>query len=138
MIKLRLPEADRTRLGLPEWIEYDPATLMLTEAEQLQDVLGIDPWDLAKALQGTPVLNADGSPVMDGDKPKTKQNLRAWRFVVWVAAKRAGCDVPLATFDVNVFGLVTAPTTDGEPADDPKDPSIPEPGSEPESAPSEG
>lgn len=137
MIKLRLPEADRTRLGLPEWIEYDPATLMFTEAEQLQDTFGIDPWDLAKVLQGVPVLGPDGSPVMDGDQPKTRQNLRAWRFVVWVAAKRAGCDIPLSDFDINVLGLVTSATNDGEPADDPKDPSTHEPGSEPESVPSE-
>jgi hypothetical protein len=110
---------------------------MLTEAIELQDAFGIEPWDLGKMLQGTPVLKPDGSPVMDGDKPKTKQNLRAWQFVVWVAAKRAGCTVPLHEFDVNVLGLSTVVEPEAA-ADDPKDQSTPEPESVPESAPSEG
>jgi hypothetical protein len=136
VLKLRLPEADRERLGLPEWIDYDPSKLMMSEAEILQDY-GIEPWDLGAALRGTPVVNPDGTPVMDGDKPKMRANLKAWRFVVWVAARRAGADVPpLADFDLNVLGLASANVSD-EAADDPKDPSTPEPDSAPESVPSE-
>lgn len=140
-IQLRLPEADRERLGLPEWIEYDPATLMLTEATALQDEFDIDPWDFAKVLRGTPVLGPDGEPVMVGGRPKMRQDMRAWRFVVWVAARRAGCTVPLAEFDINVLGLRTGapetPETPETPAGgDPKDQSTPESASDATSGPS--
>lgn len=124
-LDLRLTDADRERLGLPEWITYDPATLMFTEAELLQTELDIDPWDLAAVLRGTPITNDDGTPVMRGDRPRFKQDLRAWRFIVWIAARRAGCQVGLADFDANVLGLITRQVQEAGAEDDPKDPSTP-------------
>jgi hypothetical protein len=129
VIRMRLPETDRERLGLPEWIEFDPASMMLSEAEALQEEFDIDPWDFAGVLRGTPVTGPGGEPVLVDGKPRMRQDMRAWRFVVWAAARRAGCTVSLKDFDVNVLGMRTAPQ-EPEPeaaAGDPKDPSTPEP-----------
>lgn len=126
-IKLRVPEADRERLGLPEWVEYDPEYLLLTEAQVLQDELDIDPWNLIGEMQGRPVLDGAGNPVEVDGKPKLRRNWQAWRFALWVAAKRSGCQVAYADFDVNVIGLRTGSPEPEAAADDPKDQSTPEP-----------
>lgn len=137
-IKLRVPDADRERLGLPEWIEYDPATLMLTDAEVLQTECGIEPWDLAEELTGRPVLDpVTNEPVMVDGKPKLRRNWKVWKFAVWVAAKNSGCTVALKDFDINVIGLRTGRPEPEAAEGDPKDQSTPENASSDSASPSE-
>jgi len=92
-IQFRLPEDVRNKYDLPEWVTYDPDTLMVNEAIQLQDALGIDPMEL---LDG--ITRREGKRV----------DMRAWKYVIWLAVHRSGADVSYSDFDVNLFALNVA------------------------------
>lgn len=118
-IKFRLPEDVREKYALPEWVDYDPNSLMMSEAIHLEDTLGIDPTELGERL----------SP------PEGKRrDMRAWKYVIWLAVKRAGVDVAYDDFDLNLLALrVTSDEAEAEAAEaegpketETEDPSTPE------------
>ena len=92
-IQFRLPEDVRAKYDLPEWVEYDQDTLMLSEAIAMQDTIGVDPLDLNARL-----VPKDGSP----------RDMRAWGYVIWLACHRAGAQVEFADFDLNLYALQMA------------------------------
>jgi len=92
-IQFRLPEDVRAKYSLPEWVEYDQDTLMLSEAIAMQDTIGVDPLDLNARL-----VPKDGSP----------RDMRAWGYVIWLACHRAGAHVEFADFDLNLYALQMA------------------------------
>ena len=92
-IQFRLPEDVRTKYDLPEWVEYDQDTLMLSEAIAMQDTIGVDPLELNSRL-----VPADGSP----------RDMRAWGYVIWLACHRAGAQVEFGDFDLNLYALQMA------------------------------
>ena len=114
-IQFRLPEDVRTKYDLPEWVEYDQDTLMLSEAIAMQDTIGVDPLELNSRL-----VPSDGSA----------RDMRAWGYVIWLACHRAGAQVEFADFDLNLYALQMASESAADDAG-PKetetdDPSIPE------------
>lgn len=118
----RLSDEDRERLGIKdEWISFDPSRLMFSEAEALEDS-GYDTDQLLEDLRGYEVVDKTGSPVMvpviddDGNPalnedgtpqrvPKMRFPTRGIRAAIWLAARRAGCDVPFSEFDIDMAGV---------------------------------
>lgn len=92
-IQFRLPEDVRAKYDLPEWVEYDQDTLMLSEAIAMQDTIGVDPLELNARL-----VPKDGSP----------RDMRAWGYVIWLACHRAGAQVEFVDFDLNLYALNVA------------------------------
>jgi hypothetical protein len=121
-MRFRLADDDRERLGITqEWIEFDLDTFDVLEAEALEDggydaaqfieqVLGYErtgpdgqPLMVAKLDDGgNEVLDADGQPELV--KATRHYPVRARRALTWLAARRAGCTVPLQDF---TYGILT-------------------------------
>jgi hypothetical protein len=78
MIRIRLGDADRERIGCPEWLEYDPAAATLAEHRKLRQV-GFSIQTLGERLQ--------------------EQDLDAVAALVWLALVRAGADVSFEDLD---------------------------------------
>lgn len=107
-MRIRLSDADRERLGCPEWIEYQPDRLMIDEAIEIQDAIGYGPDELLDAMQGVPLVR-NGQPVLDSDgEQRVRRDLRAWQAVVWAALRRAGVDTPLQGLTFDLLKLRTA------------------------------
>ncbi len=144
-LQIRLGDADRERLGCPEWVEYDFGSLTLTEAEILDDH-GVT-WD-GELRYGTPVLDADGKAVLNADgRPMRTFKPRATRVWVWSALRRAGVDVPFAELDFDTDAMSFKATGEAdsgkEPGSDSDAPSTPSPsetngGTTPRSSPASG
>lgn len=95
MLRIRLSDADRERLGCVEWLDYDPNALMLSEAEILDDA-GIDP----DIRWGDPVLDEQGKPELtEKGAPKRRIRPGGQRVIVWMALRRSGVDVPIKDLD---------------------------------------
>lgn len=120
-MRIRLSDEDRERLGLEqEWLSISASRLSVTEADALWDA-GYAYDDFLEELQGTPVLDGkgkpvmtpvlgdDGTPVLEDGKPKKVQQRRrrprAWKAFVWLATRRVGCDVGFAEFDFDLNSL---------------------------------
>lgn len=112
-IEFGLPADTQQRYSLPETVSFDFGKLMLSEAIQIEDTFGVDVDGLLAKL-------------WPEDKA-ARRDLRAWGFVIWLAARRAGADVAYEDFDLDLYALRISRT--GE-APDPKattdGPSIPE------------
>lgn len=137
-VEFGLPADVREKYGLPEIVTYDFDTLMLDEAIALEDELGWTPDELLERLN-TPVLDpATGEPRLDADGNRlVRRDLRAYKFVIWCAAVRAGASVSYPDFNLNLMALRARSTADDAgPKEAPEvtgDPSIPEkPSGEPE------
>jgi hypothetical protein len=131
-MRFRLADEDRERLGITtEWVELDLDTLDMIECEELDesgykgglgqfldDVNGID----RLGPDGDPVmvavLDGDGNAVLDDDgqpklRPIKDRPARATRALVWLAARRAGCVVPLSEFRFQALKFRTDAGADG-------------------------
>jgi len=98
-VEIRLSQADRDRLGIPDVIVVDPESVTAREAIILergasdQDGLVIQfasPDDWRKALAGRA-----------GDTPEARRSASypAYVVLVWLALRRAGVHVPLSEVD---------------------------------------
>lgn len=118
MTELRLSDADRERLGVAEWLDYDMTNLSMVEAETLQEQFGVEPEDRLDWFRGQPVLK-DGEPVLDeDDEPVRKRSMKVYRFIVWCALRRAGVKADPLEFDFDYSGVRFR-------REDPKDSSTP-------------
>lgn len=105
-MRLQLSEADRERLGAPEWLDWPPKGLFQIEAEVLQQTFGVDPEDYHVWGMGKPILDEDGNEVLDEDgKPKRSRPAASARFSVWQALRRAGVKVDIDAVDFDRRGL---------------------------------
>lgn len=84
-MKLRLTDADRARYGGDEWLDWDSSRLTVSEAEELETLLGID-----VATYGNSWLRS-GKPV-------------AVRWALWLSLRRSGVDVAWDDFDPDLLG----------------------------------
>jgi hypothetical protein len=131
VLRYQLSEQDRERLGLPEWMEFDPTKLLMSEAEALEDT-GYNTDEFLDDLAGYEVydrqgnqvmvaeLEEDGSPALDEDghprmRPKIRFRVRAHKAAVWMAARRAGCGLSFGEFDFDLSGMRTKLDTGKEP-----------------------
>lgn len=132
--RMRLADEDRERLGVPEEIVADFAKIGQVDAEYLDELRAQhpgkdypDPENLISWLRGTPVLNDDGSPVLDDeDKPRTRIPVRGMRLLVWVALRQAGKEIEFDGFDFARAGVRFV--------DDPKEPETSAPSESPSEA----
>jgi hypothetical protein len=120
--RLRLSDEDRKRFGCEEWLEITlrPSAREAAEMQRpfFVDTDGerkgfADPDEWHEALDGTPVFDEYGAPVMveadeeqpDGSTKKVEKQKRQTHFgallaLAWLALKRAKIDVPdLRDFD---------------------------------------
>jgi hypothetical protein len=49
-VRIRLADADRERLGCPEWIDYDQAAVTIQQYADVQTAFGLKPADLWRGL----------------------------------------------------------------------------------------
>lgn len=117
-MKLRITGEDADRLGCPREVEYEPDRLMGREAIAIQRQTGYSLQKLGTLLEGTVLLGPDGKPLYETDdqsEPIVDEHGRktavrevdteALLVVVWIACRRAGCQVPYDDFDVNIAGV---------------------------------
>lgn len=90
MSKIRLSDADRERLGCPEFLTNPLDTVTVREAIELQGLGYPTPTLLAKAL----VARADEGP-----------DYRAWAVFVWLALRRVGVECDAATLDFDIISM---------------------------------
>jgi hypothetical protein len=83
-MKLRLSDADRDRYGGDEWLEWDNTRLTVTEAELLQELLGVS----VGVYRSTWL--ASGSPTVI-------------RWALWLSLRRSGVTVPWDDFDPDLL-----------------------------------
>jgi hypothetical protein len=113
MARIRLGDADRERLGCPEWLEHDPAQLRQVEAEALQDVWGVAPGDYTRWR-----LGLLGQP--EGTPPNPPA--RALRFGIWQALRRSGVKVDLTELDFDLMDIEIQRDPEPEPGKSPSTP----------------
>lgn len=117
-MKIKIAAEDAERLGCPETVEYDPEKIMGREAIAIQRQTGYGMQKLGSLLEGTVQRGADGKPlyveddqgepVLDEHGRKTPLrdiDVEALLVMVWIACRRAGCQVPYDDFDINLGGL---------------------------------
>lgn len=92
MIRFRLSEEDRARLGAPEVIEFEDRRLMLSEARKLQAASGYHPADFLDALR--------------------KSDPNAIAALVWLALHRSGVEVEYDAIDFDLGGFEEMPESD--------------------------
>jgi hypothetical protein len=120
LFKLRLVDADRERYGCKEWLTIDLDDVTAWEYALIQDGYTKDgkrvkfdsPQVWMRALTGQVVTDAQGEPVTDpvlenGEPvlddegrpkrvPRRSTNIFAEIFLVWLALRHNGTDVPMA------------------------------------------
>jgi hypothetical protein len=121
LLRFKLSEEDRERLGLPEWVDFDFDKLLMTEAEALEsagyntdefldDLRGYEVYDKQGNPVMVPVVDDDGPVLEDGKPkmvPKIRFPIRMHKAAVWIGARRVGCTVPYRDFDFDLSGLKT-------------------------------
>lgn len=117
MIRIRLSDEDRARLGCPEWLMYDPMKLRAREAAMLAKTTGYDPIRLGEGIQGKPLLDGAGKPVLDeaGEQVRTR-DWDAWLALVWLCCVKAGCAVPFNDFDFELGSVSLETDAEDTPA----------------------
>lgn len=111
-MRIRLTDADRERLGCPEWLSCDVRALTLGESCWLADQ-GINPFQFGRTRDAV-LLDAQGQPAVDeAGKPREFLHPSYWGDIVWLGLHRAGIDVDRATLDFNLMYAQTE-RTDGE------------------------
>ena len=111
-----LSATDRERYGCPEWIELAFDRLSAREAATLQRETGLTPTEIVGALQPRVEVRdggrwvaidlKDGESAPEGARVVTDYD--AWAGVIWVALRRAGCDVTFdQASDFDVFGFTS-------------------------------
>ena len=89
MSRLRLADADRERLGCPEFLANPLDTVTVREAIELQKLGYKTPTLMAKAL-----VSGEEGP-----------DYSAWTAFVWLALRRAGVESDPATLDFDIVSL---------------------------------
>lgn len=87
IVKIRLADADRELYGGDEWLVWDPNQLRVSEAEALEEHLGI----LPENYRGPAGWLRTGGA-------------NATKWVLWLCLRRAGTTVDWAGFDPDIFG----------------------------------
>lgn len=85
--ELRLSDDDRARYGGPEWLPWDSARLTVSEAELLQELLGVS-------------VTTYRTSWMASGEPAT------WRWGLWLSLRRLGVEVPWDDFDPDLLGAI--------------------------------
>ena len=106
MSKLRLAEADRERLGCPEFLPIEMGTLTNREAIELRKLGFNTPRLFWAALRSQPVKEHD--EVVDA-----VLDYEAWTAYVWLALRRAGVETDVHTLEFDLDRLEYLP--DDEP-----------------------
>ena len=104
MSRLRLSDADRERLGCPEFLANPLDTVTVREAMELQKLGYTTPQMLAKAL----TAREEGP------------DYAAWTAFVWLALRRGGVECDPATLDFDIVSM--AILADEEPVEPKVDP----------------
>lgn len=131
-----MSEADRKALGVEhEWLTFDSARLMMTDAEALE-AGGYDVDEFLEDLRGRPAMRAGepvmvpvvddaGDPVLEDGRPKLTQQfkrpVRAIRAAAWLALRAAGAKVPYADFDCDLIAMDYGTGEEDEPGKDQPD-----------------
>lgn len=121
-MKIRLGDADRERLGCPEWLDVQWSSISVREAEALELGTGLDYADSLELMQPK-IVKLDEDTIRYSFKPK------GMRLLVWLGLHRADVEASFADLDFDaayVFGgwqTVRAPKADGSPPDEPPTPS---------------
>jgi len=97
--RLRLSDADRERLGCPEFLANPLDTVTVREAMELQKLGYTTPQMLAKAL----TAREEGP------------DYAAWTAFVWLALRRGGVECDAATLDFDIVSM--AILADDEPVE---------------------
>lgn len=109
-LRYRLSDADRERLGCPEWIEFDSSKITVRQLAEVERVTGLRP---AAFHQG-----------LTEEQPSAEH---LW-VRLWLALRQAGIEVALADFDFTI-GSCRAEFTGSDASEAPgstgKDPSTP-------------
>lgn len=110
-LRIRLSDADRERLGCPEWIVFDASTVTIRQLAEVEQVTGMRPAAFQAGL-------TEATPSAE----------HLW-VRVWLALRTAGVDVALADFDFAVGSCqaerTADETEDGQGKGQGKDPSTP-------------
>lgn len=119
MPSLKLSPADRERLGAPEEMPMDLASLTNREAIQLRTFGFPTPRVFRKALQmrEVPALDEDGNPEKDDDgNPVVDRvmNYEAWTALVWLMLRRVGVNVDVREFEFDLNALEYIPDPEPE------------------------
>jgi hypothetical protein len=90
-VKIRLPDADRERLGAPEELDCDITVFTVREAEAIEDATGLT------AEQALVLMNPVREPI-DDDRIRIRIKPKGVRLRVWLGLYRA--DVAVAFDDL--------------------------------------
>lgn len=134
-MRIRLGDADRERLGCPEWLIEDELALSIVEADLLQRA-GIEPDDVVAHIAGAPKLAGDGTQLTTDDGYAIRSiSMLGWRIRVWLALRRAGVRIPFDELDFSLLDMVRE--VHGPAVDEGKDDAetAPSPTSEPNTTP---
>jgi hypothetical protein len=109
MSRLKLADADRERLGGPEFLTNPLDSVTVREAIELQKLGYTTPTMLARALVPRKSVGDDGAEVDEGP------DYLAWTAFVWLALRRGGVQCDPATLDFDIVSLAIVP--DEEPVE---------------------
>jgi len=115
----RLCDADRARLGCPEWLPIELASSTLDDITYLSDRFGFDLEDWPEVLQGEIPFEAAGTPDAEDKRQPPKWATQA---MLWLALHQA--DVPVAWEDVGkiqVLRVQRRVDEDDDPGKEPAD-----------------
>jgi hypothetical protein len=120
--KLRLSDADRERLGAPEFLPFEAGSLTNREAIELRKLGFKTPRLFWTALKAREVKE-------DGEVVDLELDYLAWTMLVWLALRRVGIqtDVDTLEFDLDALRFI---------GDDEPQPVEEEPGKAPDPDPS--
>lgn len=98
-MKIRLGDADRERIGCPEWIDIGLNPLTVREAEALEEAVGAPYADLVDLME--PRQKRVNETTL-----RLSYNPRGLRLLVWLGLHRAGVAVRFdeLDFDCGQFG----------------------------------
>lgn len=119
-MRFRLSDADRVRLGCPEWITYDASRMTNREAIVLQKA-GYDP--PAKAIGEA--WMAQFTEVGDDVYELKSIDYAVWTAMVWMALRRDGVKVDLDDLEFDVNDARSELGQEEPEVDEGKDPSTP-------------
>jgi hypothetical protein len=115
-MKITLTEQDAQRMGCPRVIEFDDDRIMAREAVLIQKTTGWSIEGLGRGLTGMPVkddagnlqyvTDESGEEIRDEFGHRTvlrEVQVEALLAAAWIAARRAGVNVPWEDFDLDLL-----------------------------------
>lgn len=122
-MKIRLGDADRERLGCPEWIDVGLDPLTVREAEAIEDATGLPHADAVDLMQPRRQQVSGETTLRISYQPK------GIRLLVWLGLYRAGVKVGFDELDFDYRQFMGWHTyeepgkDEGSPSDEPNTPS---------------